>query len=158
MWGKGLVYDHGNEDNLDWNKLGGGSFSWFQPHGRSYMVAWRYNALHHAIEVTPYYHNIVGDTSRFKKVGSVPGYVDEKNTILLAIASDGSVELEVTHKIAGRSLQLGITGPSLSENAALTDQVEYSKRGAFFSVINPWFGGNQKSKGDIHIRIKYEKM
>lgn len=158
MWGEGLVYDHGNEDNLDWNKLAGGSFSWFQPHGRAYMVVWRYNALHHAIELTPYYHNIKGDTSRFKKVGRFAGYVDEKNTILLAIALDGSVELEVAHKIAGRSVETTITGPSLSENAALTDKVEYSKRGAFHSIINPYFGGNQKAKNPIHFMMKYERM
>lgn len=160
MSGPGLIYDHGNNDNLDWNKLTGGSFSWWQPHGRSFMVAWRYKTYRSfgieipCIELTPYYHNITGDVSKYKKVGSVPGFVDEKNTLLIPIDSDGNVNFHLNLIFKGKYLETRIIGQSVTQFNNIGDTVQYHYTSRYYTPINPWFGGNQKAKGDIFIQFE----
>ena len=49
-------YDHGNDNNHDWNKGGGDSFDWLSNHVDSCMWAWRINQKKQLVEFTAYCH------------------------------------------------------------------------------------------------------
>ncbi len=49
-------YDLTNEDQYDWNKLTGITFTPLQPDNNAIMVAWRYNLTTQMFEIGPYYN------------------------------------------------------------------------------------------------------
>jgi len=165
LFGPGLRYDHGNEAHQTaWNKVEGGSFSWFQSHGRAFMTAWRYlkpvviegkEMRPESIELTFYYHNLSGDISRFRKVGGVPGLVDESNTLIIPIEGD-KVRFGVARYFEGNTIKTSIY---LSHMLipSIFDKVTYAKIGRRYSPINFWFGGQKKAQGEISKRQKASK-
>ena len=51
-----MKYDHGINDQFDWNKLFGLKVNYFKPHKDSMMWAWRYNPNKDELEFMPYQH------------------------------------------------------------------------------------------------------
>ena len=50
------IYNHGDSDQLDWNKLIGIKKRFFKPMQDSTMIAWRYNVKTGRVEITSYKH------------------------------------------------------------------------------------------------------
>lgn len=50
------IYDLNNEDQYDWNKLTGITFTPLRPDTNAIMVAWRYNLTSQMFEIGPYYN------------------------------------------------------------------------------------------------------
>lgn len=51
------IYDHGDNDQWDWNKLIGVKSCYFNPQKDSLMVGWRWNTIKDRLELTYYYHD-----------------------------------------------------------------------------------------------------
>lgn len=51
-----MMYELGDNDQCDWNKLGGHSFRQFGNHKYSIMAAWRYDRSGNVL-ISPYYHD-----------------------------------------------------------------------------------------------------
>lgn len=64
------IYNHGDKDQLDWNKLFGTKKKFFRPKQDSSMKAWRWNLEKECVEITDYIH-IDGETFFEKEITEV---------------------------------------------------------------------------------------
>ena len=55
------IYDHGDIDQWDWNKLIGVKKNFFSPRKNSFMVGWRWNKEKDRLELTNYSHDENGE-------------------------------------------------------------------------------------------------
>lgn len=146
--GPGLRYNAGKNQS-DWNKLPGGDyFSWL-PHGRTAMVGWRYNIEWDAVEFTPYYHNIE-NADKYKAVGAVPGYVNEKNIYTVPIF-DNKASVAVRKEVFKNTLSIEVG--DINGQMATTDNVEFSKIGRFKMRSNGYAGGQYPAEQNINFEI-----
>ena len=148
LYGPGLRYDYGTSDNQDWNKFAGIQLDKYNPHGRTIMTVFRYNSSLDAYEWTFYYHNIEEGNGNYKKVGRVPGLVDESNTVYTPV---GSVpDLNVTF-ISNTRIALSL----IYNGDVINDVVTFKKFGRRHTKGNLYWGGNMAAVEDIEARKKY---
>lgn len=83
--GYDIMYDHGSNQS-DWMKFHG-MYLDFHPHGRTVMLAFRYNPDLDMYEWTFYWHKIT-NTDKFKEVGRYAGFVNDSNIIRTNINID----------------------------------------------------------------------
>jgi len=151
MYGPGLRYDYGNSDNYDWNKYAGIQLDNYKPHGRTILIAFRYNQNLNAYEWTFYYHHIIKGLGNYKKVGHVPGLVDESNTVYTPVGSVPDFKaVFVNNQKLGVSLTYN--GDHISDEVVLTPFGRTHTRG------NIYWGGNMTAPEDIEARKKYTKL
>ena len=147
----GIKYDVGAKEQGDWLKWAGVYFDLYQPHGRTVMVAMRYVIELDKYEWTFYYHNIQ-DSEGYKAVGSVPGYVDEMNTIYTEAGevpdwyfrfdSDTHVSVELRHK-----------------GEVISDTVRFEKPfGKMHTRGNIHWGGTMPAQDDIEGQKSYRRL
>lgn len=151
LYGPGLVYNIG-PDQSDWNKLSGGMyFDLYQPHGRTIMIGWRYNPDTHAIELTPYYHNIT-NTKDYKAVGSVPGYVNEDNILSIPLRVR-SIKIIVTIQVLSDT-EVSIIVEDTGSAGYISDNVTFDKVGRYHTISNLYVGGNIPAQEYIHANVR----
>lgn len=160
--GPGLLYDHGNQHQLSWNKLPFGFYfghgwllSVYNPHLQSAMMGWRRLSGKKAIEITPYYHNLTGNIRRFKAVGSVPGLVNEENSVTVPVVS-GVATIRIKYAIKGYSVGFFFYAAE-EATAAKSDIVNFRNIGKRCLRSNFHFGGQLPAKGILNARIKEVK-
>lgn len=149
LYGRGLLFSPEQEsDRLDWLKLGGYYFKTFQPHGETIMIAFRTRPELNATEYTFYYHNI-SNKDKYKAVGSVPGYVDDSNTLLVSWDDNenASTYTKFTIEI------LNDTDIALiledKEGAAITDVVSFPEVRRNFTRGNVHYGKGREPLYDV---------
>lgn len=129
------VYDLGNEDQLDVNKLFG--IGYFPSHHKnSVRFGWRYDLESQKIEILSYYYKNgkrFFDTICFVNIG-------ESYTYVLAINHDYH--------------ELSVHGSStLNDRHYYKTKVDVDPQSVGY-LLRPYFGGNQKAPHDINIKIK----
>lgn len=148
LYGPGLRYDYGNADNLDWNKYAGVQLDRYQPHGRTIMVVFRYVKNLNAYEWAFYYHNILRGLGEYRKVGSVPGLVDEGNTLYTPVGSVPDWDVKFLN-----SSQVEV---KLTYNGnIITDLVTFEMFGRTHTRGNLYWGGNMPAQDEVEARKKY---
>lgn len=148
--GPGLYYDYENADNKDWNKYAGIQLDLYRPHGRTIMVVFRYNQNLNVYEWTFYYHNIEYGARTYKKVGSVPGYVDESNIIRtpVGVVPDWKVNFvnwqQIRHELS-------------YHQTTIKDFVTFSRFSKKHTRGNFYWGGNQAAQNKVAASKRYVK-
>lgn len=148
MYGPGLRYDYGNSDNLDWNKYAGIQLDKYNPHGRTIMVVFRYNSNLDAMEWGLYYHNIKSGLGEYREVGSVPGLIDENNTMYTGVGSVPSWEVRFVNNQQIK-VELKYNGYFVG------DLVTFKKFGNYHTRANFYWGGNMPAQDDVEAAKKY---
>ena len=129
-------YDLGDNDQLDWNKLTGLSYSLLNSHYNSAMVGWRYRLDEKTIELNAYYH-----ISKLR-VYTLPlmeiNVYDTFYTEIIPNTADSTIIVRV-------STATSTAEHSLKYNISLAQDSR---------EIWPWFGGNEKAPLDITLQRK----
>lgn len=151
MYGEGLKYDYGSPDNLDWNKYAGIQLDLYRPHGRTIMVVFRYLKNLDSMEWGLYYHNITNGLGEYRKVGSVPGLIDENQTIITPVGSTPLWEVRFLNR---SQVELKL----IYDKQVVNDLVTFQAFGRKHTRGNFYWGGNMPSPGDVESQKKYEKI
>lgn len=155
--GPGLIYDHLNSDQYDWNKLPFGIYlDPYRPHGRTQMGGWRYNLDTGKIEVCHYYHNPknLKDYKAVNPGASNPGYI-RKDTLILEVpiirdTAMISMLRWITPANDGvRTQYVNYYGDKIDDTALFDNIGSYHTRGNLF------FGGNRKTDGKLIANLKW---
>ena len=152
LFGQGLLFAPLDpKDRRDWMKLVGYYFDLDRSHGRTVMLAFRSRPDLHATEYTFYYHNIK-NKDEYKAVGSVPGYVNERNTLIVPWKSEINpytfTQLNTT--VEGNKVSLILQS---DDGGVLLDQVEFAGSLKTFTRGNIHYGKGREPKYDV-IAIK----
>jgi len=126
---KSCFYDHGNNDQKDWNKLWGYKTKYFKPMYNSFMVGWRANNVTGRIEINAYGHN-KGDR--------------QMSQVLQECFPNQWYELDITvhaDKVVFKT------------DEHVTREVKGNYRGKKYR-INPWFGGNLPAPKYMKLQIR----
>jgi hypothetical protein len=144
------VYDLGNRNQCDWNKLTGYSFEPFTNHQDAIMVAWRYDLQGHLL-FAPYYHED-GNTwwaSAACSVYQIAGLDADRDLPVLRADVDDIIQ---THLIVNRDSRYTAV---FILNTSTGEQVFWEKywdrRLGNVREIYPWFGGNEPAPHDIFL-------
>lgn len=143
VWGRfsrGSRYDLGDNDQKDWNKLGGINLQvWKESNQNSAMVAWRYNPDTELYEINAY--------------GNVGGANVYPPGVMLAIPENTMFMAEFSFP-ARNEVQVQL----------YSDQVDdWKEEGSFgwtypveikaAAMIGPWFGGNRVAPEDVSLEV-----
>lgn len=134
------IYDHGDIDQWDWNKLIGVKKNFFSPRKNSFMVGWRWNLEKDRLELTLYKHDKDGKAT-----------YDDKGIFYIS-----RKELKDPIYIDFRFNQSEILFSINSKNYNMSDQ-HISTTAAFFNkgwLIKNWFGGTKTAPHKITINYK----
>lgn len=115
-----------NNDQYDWNKLAGISFTPVTPNKNAIMVGWRYNPKYDAFEVSPYFNvnfgKIMAETNQIVRVNP------------------------------GELFYITINYRSVKINGLITDVPLNLKPNYWTSMkVMPWFGGNRTAPKDLTV-------
>lgn len=132
------MYNLGNEDQFDYNKLFG--IGWgLNHHKNSYRLGWRYDVVSGKIEIAQYYYNKgvrKFNTILFVEIGKTYGvklkFLRDNNSITAYIID----------------LEAGV----LMDSTDLDYYFESVSRFSF--LLFPYFGGNQTAPHDMNISIQ----
>lgn len=127
------AYDwKGDQDQKDWNKIGGLTRKLLKRHDNSIMAAWRYNQAKDKVEITIYSH-----VDGKRKVG------DKHGEVMLNVdyGEIGRVIFEVTGHVILASVK--------NENNTITRKVShrFPRRWRWAWRLGSWFGGEDNSPG-----------
>ena len=117
-------YEHGDHDQMDWNKLCGISFHLFTSHKNSAMVGWRYEPITGVFQLNAYYH--------------VDGQVQYTNTLQRVEPCEtvkGSISV-FSDRVA---VEIGFA----------THLQKFDRLRKLRRRIWPWFGGNKPAPKDV---------
>lgn len=148
MYGPGMRYDYGGADNLDWNKYAGIQLDKYQPHGRTIMVAFRYDQYYGRMEWAFYYHHIERGLGEYRVVGKVPGLVDETNIVYTPIGSVPDWEVKFLNS---SQIEVKMT----YQQKVVSDLVTFKPFGRTHTRGNFYWGGNMPAQDEIEVRKKY---
>jgi hypothetical protein len=156
MFGAGFLFPPADiKDRRDWIKLGGYYFDIYRPHGRTVMVAFRSRPDLHATEYTFYYHNIK-DTEGYKTVGSVPGYVNDRNTLIVPWKSEINPYTFIQLYISVKDSEVSLVLQS-DDGGAILDKVEFNGLLKTFTRGNVHYGKGREPKYDVIVTKKIKK-
>lgn len=130
------TYLHGNQDQGDWNKLGGLSWHLFNNHINSIMLGWRWNPEISKFEINVYSH-IDGDTVYTKPLFSVSA-----KDYLTGTAY-------IDYKAKSVSWFLFVNGVQMGEPVIIKFPKKLKR---WTREINLWFGGNRKAPRTIKLK------
>lgn len=133
MFTEDSKYNHGNEDQYDWNKLWG-MYSlqpcWPMSHADCGMIGWRWNPEYNRFEVTPYTHSSCGERLW---VDPIP----VKSTMYASITAADKWYYHIR-----------VDGVSYYYEHPRT------KRARLFKQMNGYFGGNLPAPKDVTYYIQ----
>lgn len=149
LWNESHVYDLGNSNQRDWNKLTGISLHLFTNHKNSALIGWRYTdgdpeiPGDEFIEISPYFHK---NGERYKAD-------EEGSEIPIARARVGDWTNTYINLMDPNFNAIAITilTPIDTIYYELTYDIDIDRRAR---KINPWFGGDEMAPKDIYFRYK----
>ncbi len=118
------AYDHGNADQMDWNKLLGVSFHLFTNHENSFMLGWRWNVDTQLFEINAYQH-VDGSTK----------YTDT----LFTVPHDSWLQGVANIDYRRDQVRLSV---KVAHGVAVEHVFQFSRLRKLTREINAWFGGN----------------
>jgi len=136
-----VQYDHGDSDQLDWNKIGIFKTKQFDAHTKAFMLGWR-NALNdssYTHQIAFYAHGVIDFQLPHKVVGSYEGHVSNEYITV----HPGGCFTAITHinqNLVAQSLESHTTGDYLSNVILYKD--DWPEK---YYLGAPWFGGNNKA-------------
>lgn len=120
------IYNYGEINQWDWNKLVGIKKSLFFPKKNSFMIGWRWNSDKDRLELTPYYHDGEGN-NHFNDRGVFYVSREElKDPITIKIDTSG---FNTSFSLNSRNYSYYSTSPCYIEGGGW--------------LINPWWGGTK---------------
>jgi hypothetical protein len=122
-----------HEDQWDYNKLTGFTFTPTNPLNTTAMVGWRYNPNTRVFELVPYWH--IHKTRLFDEKRFVTALHDEDIHITM-IPNFEKNEVTIIIK---------------TQNGVLTDTQKFKKLAQRGSIIQPYFGGTSSAPNDMHL-------
>lgn len=129
------IYDwNGDQDQLDWNKIGGVSFNLFSNTKNSIIGGWRSNPITRKIELTIYRH-VAGNILKGNDDGEVMMTVDPFDVI----------ELTIWPQLNGRFFCAQLQ----HDDQVIMIPVEYPEVKKIGRRIGMWFGGANNSPGEF---------
>ena len=129
-----------HEDQHDWSKLSGMTFTPWQPRRNTAMAGWRYNNVTDSIELTPYFH-----------VNGLRIFKDDPH---LTIAVNEPFEHEVYLNYETKEITVTIR----THRAELSETHEFTTFRKWLVQIHPYFGGNKRAPRTIKLRVKRETL
>lgn len=129
------VYDLKNDDQYDWNKLAGITFTPLRPDTDAIMVAWRYNVATRMFEIGPYYNS---DLARIMPTDSEIISVPSGHEFSFSVDYDG-----ITLAYADRVVYKPIP-------ANLRPNVFTASR------VNGWFGGTSVAPKTLSYYLTFQ--
>ena len=148
-------YDHGNNDNLDWNKLFGGfKDNIFQSHDLTIMNGWRKSQIDSVVEINFYNHGIIWGSNDYLKIANGAQFTNDKYLRL----DEGSTCLQVKRQIQdtlvqGINTNLVITEISNGKETLVDSVLTKRSFGGDFYLSQQYFGGNKKAPDDQTVII-----
>lgn len=127
-----------HEDQHDWSKLCGITFTPWQPRKNTAMAGWRYNNAKDSIELTPYFH--VNGQRIFKDDPHLTIGVNEPFEHEIHL-NDETKEITVTIKTA---------------RGVLSETHTFTTFRKWFVQIHPYFGGNKRAPRRIMLSVRLE--
>lgn len=143
------VYELGDIDQCDWNKLTGVSFHLASTTNNSLLVAWRYDRAGF-FWVAPYYHQS-GNTYWSNVLCTdfhVPNTPDET---LVAIRADFGDIIETHINIVRDMNCAAVTIINQTTGETSFFEVSYDFELEKIREVYPWFGGNETAPNDIYL-------
>lgn len=129
-----------HEDQHDWSKLSGITFTPWQPRKNTAMAGWRYNNVIDSIELTPYFH-----------VNGVRIFNDDPH---LTIGVDEPFEHEIQLNYETKDITLTIK----TARGVLSETHTFTTFRNWLVLIHPYFGGNKRAprriKLKVHLKVK----
>ena len=127
-----------HEDQQDWSKLSGITFTPWQPQRNTAMAGWRYNNIADSIELTPYFH--------------VNGQRIFKDDPHLSVGVNEPFEHVVHLNYETKEITVTITTP----RAELSETHRFTTFRKWLVQIHPYFGGNKRAPRKITLRVRRE--
>lgn len=128
-----------DDDQYDWSKLSGITFTPLRPLSNTAMVGWRYNHLKDSIELIPYFH--VGGTRFFR---------DNPH---LTVGINEPFEHEIHLNYYKKIISVTIITP----RGRLTEKKVYRTFKSWAVQIHPFFGGNKRAPRTIKLSVWLEQ-
>jgi hypothetical protein len=122
-----------HEDQWDYNKLTGFTFTPSNPLNTTAMVGWRYNPNTHVFELVPYWH--IHKKRLFDEKRFVTALPDEDIHITM-IPNFEKNEVTVIIK---------------TQKGVLTDTQKFKELAQRVSIIQPYFGGTSRAPNAMHL-------
>lgn len=134
-------YDHGDDNNHDWNKGGGESYDLLSNHIDAFMWGWRYNQVKNLVEVCLYCH-VNGNRVIYKKNGS---------EVLMEIPLNKLTYISFRRSPVTKTYRMAVSyDDSISEA-----ELPYTHDKRSRKTIAPYFGGDQTPPNKL--TIHYQK-
>jgi hypothetical protein len=134
------IYDLGDVDQYDWNKLTGISSNPFKPDQNAVMIGWRWNPALSLFEVGPYFNR---DSARI---------MPKENQILRLRP----------HEVCGYRVTFDAVHVFVPASGATVREEIKVKTPDFLRInrwtcfrIQPWFGGNERAPEDLPIYLSF---
>lgn len=137
---EGCSYNLVDEDQKDWNKLVGITYS-FNPTKKTVMVGWRWNRERNKIELNAYYH-VNGNRYFTEPLARIS--LDEKCW--------GNI------KITKKNYEVDIMTISRSGKTTFKKHTYPHRKNPRWigRLINPWFGGNEKAPNKMKLEMGWQ--
>ncbi len=129
-----------HEDQHDWSKLSGITFTPWQPQRNTAMAGWRYNNVTDSIELTPYFH-----------VNGRRIFQDDPH---LTIAVNEPFEHEVHLNYKTKEITVTIRTP----RSEMSETHRFTTFRKWLVQIHPYFGGNKRAPRSITLRVRRETI
>jgi hypothetical protein len=129
-------YDHGDNDQYDWNKLTGLSYSLLNSHYNSAMVSWRYNLDRKTIELSAYYHK---------------SKIVIRRQPLLEVNVHDTFYTEIIPNTLDSTIIVRVSTAATTAEDTLKYNISLDQDSR---EIWPWFGGNKEAPLDITLQRK----
>ena len=133
------VYDHGDIDQFDWNKLIGIKKHFFSPRKNSFMIGWRWNTTRDRLELTPYYHDEAGKAHYNDRGIFYISKEEFNNPVTVSFHMDASG----TFNYSIRSI-----------NYSYLNELQLDGLGQKWWLIKNWFGGQKTAPHKVTIDFK----
>ncbi len=125
-----------HEDQHDWSKLSGITFTPWQPRKNTAMAGWRYNSEKDSIELTPYFH-----------VNGQRIFTDDPH-LTIGVTEPFEHEIHLNYETKAITVTIKTTRGVLSETHAFT---RFRK---WLVQIHPYFGGNKRAPSRIKLSVR----
>ncbi len=136
------IYDHGDIDQWDWNKLIGVKKNFFSPRKNSFMVGWRWNKEKDRLELTSYSHYETGKAN-YNDRGIF--YINRKEL-------KDSINIKITLLNKWIRLEISSKHYKIDELVRVTIEDKNSFNKGW--LIKNWFGGTKSAPHKITINYK----
>ncbi len=133
------------EDQYDWLKLPGITFTPWFTHGNTAMVGWRYNYQRDSFELNTYFHQ--------------KGGTFFKDNPHVCVAPNETFETEIKLDYATKDITVSVFTPR--DTLTLTRRYHFKRFQSWAFFIHPFFGGTTKAPHDVTLYaelIKFQKF